>query len=85
MKYYMTSYEYVSGDHGVGKQRLFSVPEGETIEGTLFSFFSDFFGDGTILVNRNTYYSSDEEEVIKVTGYREVPEEDAVVIQKYLH
>ena len=82
-EYYMVNYTYIKNKQEIPCQRLFTVPEGETINSVLFSYFCDFFGDDTIVMDHNYYHSNLTNEQIRLGGWTPVLDEDAPVLKKY--
>lgn len=83
-KYYVVGYDYLSGEHGIPKQKLIVGEEGETKDEILDSYFGDFFGEGTYKdKDCARYFDKYGEQVITISSLVPVPVEDAVIIKKY--
>jgi len=84
-RYYVVQYEYISGEYGIPKQRLFEVPPASSIEKEIENYFKEFFGETTIKDSDHIWTDRLGEQAIKVGGWQEVPAAHARIIQKYLY
>mgnify|MGYP001085265697 CR=1 FL=1 len=83
MKYLIVRYDYSSGENGHPGMVVLGVQK-RTDEDAIHNYFRRFFFQDTETEEKARYYTNKYAGAsVKITGWNEIPRDDAMVLKKY--
>jgi hypothetical protein len=83
-RYFLVNYTNVVGEYEFSSKMIIVLAPKQKIGAAVHKYFMGYYGTKPTEVNKTNYYLYNSGEVgVKRIGWRDIPKEDALVLQRY--